>query len=60
MDYGWVFSRKIRCSNEDKRQCLGLVGEVVSLAKKARSLGLMSLVDYMEQCPTTSSRRGWN
>lgn len=58
MDYGWVFSRKIRCSDEDKRQCLGLVGEVITLAKKARNLGLMSLVDYMEQCPNYFLKKG--
>jgi len=58
MDYGWVFSRKIRCSIEDKRQCLGLVGELVTLAKKARNLGLMSLVDYMEQCPNYFLKKG--
>jgi FliG C-terminal domain len=58
MDYGWVFSRKIRCSSQDKRQCLGMVGEVISLAKKARQLGLMSLVDYMEQCPNYFLKKG--
>jgi hypothetical protein len=58
MDYDWVFSRRIRCSSEDKRQCLGLVSEVVSLAKKARNLGLMSLVDYMEQCPNYFLKKG--
>ena len=58
MDYGWVFSRRIRCSSEDKRQCLGLVSEVVSLAKRARNLGLMSLVDYMEQCPNYFLKKG--
>ena len=58
MDYGWVFSRKIRCSIEDKRQCLGLVGELITLAKKARNLGLMSLVGYMEQCPNYFLKKG--
>ncbi len=58
MDYGWVFSRKIRCSSQDKRQCLGMVAEVISLAKKARNLGLMSLVDYIEQCPNYFLKKG--
>jgi hypothetical protein len=58
MDYGWVFSRKIKCSDEDKRQCLGLVGELITLAKKARNLGLMSLVDNMEQCPNYFLKKG--
>ena len=58
MDYGWVFSRKIRCSIKDKRQCLGLVGELITLAKKARNLGLMSLVGYMEQCPNYFLKKG--
>jgi hypothetical protein len=58
MDYGWVFSRRIKCSDEDKRQCLWLVGEVITLAKKARNLGLMSLVDYMEQCQNYFLKKG--
>ncbi|MBI5577624.1 MAG: hypothetical protein HY895_00600 [Deltaproteobacteria bacterium] len=58
MDYGWIFSRKIRCSSEDKRQCLGLVGEVITLANKARDFGLMSLVDYMDQCPNYFLKKG--
>ena len=58
MDYGWGFSRKISCSDEDKRQCLGLVGEVITLAKKARNFGLLSLMDYMEQCPTYFLKKG--
>jgi hypothetical protein len=51
MDYGWTFARKIRCSNDDKSDCLRLISEILTLAKKARGLGLLSLIEYIENCP---------
>lgn len=58
MDYGWAFARRIRCSEEEKRQCLHLVSDILVLAKKARSLGLLSLIEYIENCSTPFLRKG--
>jgi hypothetical protein len=58
MNYGWAFARRIRCSDEDKRQCLHLIADILVLAKKARSLGLLSLVEYIEECPAPFLRKG--
>ncbi len=53
MNYDWAFARRIRCSAEDQRQCLDLISEILLLTKKARSLGLLSLIETIE----TSSNR---
>ena len=58
MNYGWAFARRISCSEEDKRQCLHLISDILVLAKKARSLGLLSLVEYIEDCATPFLRKG--
>jgi len=58
MDYGWAFARRISCSEEDKRQCLHLISDILVLAKKARSLGLLSLIEYIEECPTPFLKKG--
>lgn len=58
MNYGWAFARRIRCSQEDKRQCLHLISDILVLAKKARSLGLLSLIEYIEDCSTPFLRKG--
>jgi hypothetical protein len=58
MNYDWAFARRIRCSEEDKRQCLHLIFDILVLAKKARSLGLLSLIEYIEEFPTPFLRKG--
>lgn len=58
MDYGWAFARRIRCSEEAKQQCLHLIANILVLAKKARSLGLLSLIEYIEDCSTPFLRKG--
>ena len=58
MDYGWAFARRIRCIQDDKRQCLHLIADILVLAKKARSLGLLSLIEYIEDCSTPFLRKG--
>jgi hypothetical protein len=58
MDYGWAFARRIRCSDAEKSQCLHLISDILVLAKKARSLGLLSLIEYIEDCPTPFLRKG--
>lgn len=58
MNYDWAFARRVRCSEEDKRQCLHLISDILVLAKKARSLGLLSLIEYIEEFPTPFLRKG--
>lgn len=58
MNYDWAFARRVRCSEEDKRRCLPLVSEILLLAKKARALGLLSLIETIETCPTPFLKKG--
>ena len=58
MEYGWEFSQKSICSNDEKRQCLKLVSDLVALAKRARRNGLLSLVQVAEESPSFLLRKG--
>jgi len=58
MEYGWEFSQKSICSNDEKRQCLKLVSDLVALAKRARRNGLLSLVQAAEESPSFLLRKG--
>lgn len=58
MDYDWSFTRRIRCRRSEKSQCLPLVAEILSLAKKARTYGLLSLLDDAESSSHPLLRKG--
>jgi hypothetical protein len=58
MEYNWRFSQKIKCSNEEKRECLNLVSELIALSKVARRNGLLSLVPYTENNSSFLLRKG--
>ncbi len=58
MEYNWRFSQRIKCSNEEKRECLSLVSELISLSKVARRNGLLSLVPYTETNSSFLLRKG--
>lgn len=58
MNYDWAFARRIRCSAEDQRQCLHLISEILQVAKKARSLGLLSLIETIETCTNHFLQKG--
>ena len=49
MEYDLEFARKIKCGEEDKRHCLGLVSLLLSLAKKARTYGMLALAKDAEE-----------
>ena len=49
MDYDLEFAQKIKCSEEDKRHCLGLVAFILTLAKKARTYGILALAKDAEE-----------
>jgi hypothetical protein len=58
MIYDWAFARRIRCSEQDRRNCMHLVSEILKLAKKARLLGLLSLIESIEACPHPFLKKG--
>lgn len=58
MNYDWGFARRIRCNREDQRQCLHLISDLLLLTKKARSLGLLSLIETIETCPNRFLQKG--
>lgn len=58
MNYDWAFARRIRCSAEDQRECLHLISDILLLTKKARSLGLLSLIETIETCPNRFLQKG--
>jgi len=58
MNYDAEFCRQIRVSVDVKRQCLELVSEILHLADKARSYGLLSLGGEAEESPSFLLRKG--
>jgi hypothetical protein len=58
MEYNWQFSQKSNCSDEEKRECLSLVSELIDLSKVARRNGLLSLVPYAEKNSSFLLRKG--
>ena len=49
MEYNWRFAQKIKCSQEEKRQCMQLAADLVSFATKERRNGLLSLMQDAEE-----------
>jgi hypothetical protein len=58
MNYDAEFCRQIRVSEDEKRQCLELVSEILLLATKARNYGLLSLGREAEESPSFLLRKG--
>jgi len=58
MEYDWRFSQKSKCSNQEKRECLSLVSELIALSKVARRNGLLALVPYAEENASFLLRKG--
>ena len=52
MEYDWEFGERIKCSEDEKSQCIALVSQIVSMAKMAKRNGLLALVQEAEE--TTS------
>lgn len=46
--YNWSFAERLQCSEDERRQCLALVTDMMDLAARARRTGLLSLVDTIE------------
>ena len=58
MEYDWEFGERIKCSEDEKRQCMALVAQIVSLANKAKRNGLLSLVQDAEETTHFLLRKG--
>ncbi|MGD9182586.1 MAG: FliG C-terminal domain-containing protein [Desulfobacterales bacterium] len=58
MEYDWEFGERIRCSADEKSQCLALVSQIVSMAQKAKRNGLLSLVQEAEETTSFLLRKG--
>ena len=58
MEYDLEFSKKIKCSEDEKRECLKLVSHLVALAKKARAYGMLSLAKDAEETSSFLLRKG--
>ena len=58
MEYDWRFSQRSKCSDEEKRECLKLVSELVALSNVARRNGLLSLVPDAEKSSSFLLRKG--
>ena len=49
MEYDLEFARKLECSEDDKRDCLKVIENLLSLSKKARTYGMLSLAQEAEE-----------
>ena len=58
MNYDAEFCQQIRVSEDAKRECLGLVSEILFLATKARNYGLLSLGKEAEESASFLLRKG--
>jgi hypothetical protein len=58
MEYDWEFGERIKCSEDERSQCMALVAKIVSMAKKAKRNGLLSLVQEAEETTYFLLRKG--
>ena len=58
MEYDWEFGERIKCSKGEKRQCMALIAQIVSMANKAKRNGLLSLVQDAEEASNFLLRKG--
>ena len=58
MEYDAEFCQQIRVNDDEKRQCLTLIAEILSLANKGRNFGLLSLGKEAEESSSFLLRKG--
>ena len=58
MEYDWEFGERIRCSEDEKSECIALVSQIVSMAKMAKRNGLLALVQEAEATTSFLLRKG--
>ena len=58
MEYDLEFSRKIECSDDEKRACMKTVSFLLNLAKKARTYGMLALAKEADETSSFLLRKG--
>lgn len=58
MIYDWEFRERCECSDEEKNECMPVVSNILSLAIKARHLGLLTLVKDIEETTSFLLKKG--
>ena len=58
MEYDWQFSQKIKCGDEEKRQCMQLISDLIDLSVMARRNGLLSLIQVAEESASFLLKKG--
>ncbi len=58
MNYDAEFCKQIRVSDDEKRQCLTLVSEILNLSTKGKNFGLLSLGKEAEESSSFLLRKG--
>ena len=58
MKLDWEFGERIQCSEDEKKECMALVADIVSMATKAKRNGLLSLVQDAEETSHFLLRKG--
>ena len=58
MNYDAEFCQQIRVSEDEKRQCIARISEILALATKGRNFGLLSLGKEAEECSSFLLSKG--
>ena len=58
MKLDWEFGERIQCSEAEKKECMALVAEIISMANKAKRNGLLSLVQEADETSHFLLRKG--
>ena len=58
MIYDWEFRERSHCSDAEKDECMTVISEILSLAIKARHLGLLTLVKDIEETKSFLLKKG--
>ena len=58
MIYDWEFRERSHCSDAEKAECIMVISDILSLAIKARHLGLLTLVKDIEDTKSFLLRKG--
>jgi hypothetical protein len=58
MEYDWLFSQKIKCSADEKRECMKLISDLIHMSLMARRNGLLSLIQLAEESSSFLLNKG--
>jgi hypothetical protein len=58
MKYDWQFCQRIRCGDDEKRECMKLISDLTRLSIMARRNGLLSLIQVAEQSSSFLLNKG--